>query len=78
MLEALQKGDEVVTAGGIARAIAKLDEQYVTRRDRAEHARSVVQRSRDLSSCCPRARIKGARHVAPSRHEPLSRLEVHR
>lgn len=30
MLEALQKGDEVVTVGGIVGRIAKLTEQYVT------------------------------------------------
>ena len=36
MLEALQKGDEVVTAGGLVGKIAKLTDQYATRRDRAE------------------------------------------
>jgi len=30
MLEALQKGDEVVTAGGIVGRIAKLSDQYAT------------------------------------------------
>ncbi|MGL4233910.1 MAG: preprotein translocase subunit YajC [Casimicrobium sp.] len=30
MLEALQKGDEVVTAGGIVGKVTKLDENYVT------------------------------------------------
>ena len=30
MLEALQKGDEVITAGGILGRIAKLGDQYVT------------------------------------------------
>jgi len=30
MLEALQKGDEVVTAGGILGRISKLGEQYIT------------------------------------------------
>ena len=30
MLEALQKGDEVVTAGGIVGRIAKLNDQYAT------------------------------------------------
>jgi preprotein translocase subunit YajC len=30
MLSALQKGDEVVTAGGIVGKIAKLDEQYAS------------------------------------------------
>jgi preprotein translocase subunit YajC len=30
MIEALQKGDEVVTAGGIVGKVTKLDENYVT------------------------------------------------
>jgi preprotein translocase subunit YajC len=30
MIEALQKGDEVVTAGGVLGRVAKLDENYVT------------------------------------------------
>ena len=30
MIEALQKGDEVVTAGGVVGKITKLSEQYVT------------------------------------------------
>jgi preprotein translocase subunit YajC len=30
MLEALQKGDEVVTSGGIIGKISKIDENYVT------------------------------------------------
>lgn len=30
MVEGLQKGDEVITAGGILGRIAKVDEQYVT------------------------------------------------
>ena len=36
MLEALQKGDEVVTAGGIVGRVAKLDRPVRGRRDRAE------------------------------------------
>ena len=36
MLEALQKGDEVVTAGGIVGKIGKLTDQYVDARDGAE------------------------------------------
>ncbi|MBS0312916.1 MAG: preprotein translocase subunit YajC [Burkholderiales bacterium] len=30
MLEALQKGDEVVTAGGVVGRVTKLDDNYVT------------------------------------------------
>jgi len=30
MMEALQKGDEVVTAGGVVGKVVKLDENYVT------------------------------------------------
>ncbi len=30
MVEGLQKGDEVITAGGILGRISKVDEQYVT------------------------------------------------
>ena len=30
MIEALQKGDEVVTAGGVVGRISKLGEQYIT------------------------------------------------
>jgi preprotein translocase subunit YajC len=30
MLSALQKGDEVITAGGVVGRIAKIDENYVT------------------------------------------------
>jgi preprotein translocase subunit YajC len=30
MIEALQKGDECVTAGGIVGKVTKLDENYVT------------------------------------------------
>ena len=30
MIEALQKGDEVITAGGIVGRIAKLGDQYIT------------------------------------------------
>jgi preprotein translocase subunit YajC len=30
MVEALQKGDEVVTAGGLVGRITKVNEQYVT------------------------------------------------
>ena len=61
MLEALEKGDEVVTAGGIVGRIAKLDEQYVTRRDRAERRDGRAAR-RPSRSCCPRARSRRCSH----------------
>ena len=44
MIEALQKGDEVVTAGGIVGRITKLGEQYVSV-EVAPNTELVVQRS---------------------------------
>ena len=44
MIEALQKGDEVVTAGGIVGKITKLTDQYVTV-EVAPNTEVVVQRS---------------------------------
>jgi len=44
MIEALQKGDEVVTAGGIVGRITKLADQYVTV-EVAPNIEVVVQRS---------------------------------
>ena len=44
MVEALQKGDEVVTAGGIVGKITKLSDQYVTV-EVAPNTEVVVQRS---------------------------------
>jgi preprotein translocase subunit YajC len=44
MIEALQKGDEVVTAGGLVGRITKLGEQYVTL-EIAPSTEIVVQRS---------------------------------
>jgi preprotein translocase subunit YajC len=44
MIEALQKGDEVVTAGGVVGRITKLGEQYVTL-EIAPSTEVVVQRS---------------------------------
>jgi preprotein translocase subunit YajC len=44
MIEALQKGDEVVTAGGMVGRITKLGEQYVTL-EIAPSTEIVVQRS---------------------------------
>jgi preprotein translocase subunit YajC len=44
MVEALQKGDEVVTAGGVVGRITKLGEQYLTL-EVAPNTEIVVQRS---------------------------------
>ena len=44
MIEALQKGDEVVTAGGIVGRITKISDQYVTV-EVAANTEIVLQRS---------------------------------
>jgi preprotein translocase subunit YajC len=44
MIEALQKGDEVVAAGGLVGRITKLGEQYVTL-EIAPNTEIVLQRS---------------------------------
>ena len=44
MIEALQKGDEVVTTGGVVGRISKLGEQYITL-EIAPNTEIVVQRS---------------------------------
>jgi preprotein translocase subunit YajC len=44
MIEALQKGDEVVTAGGMVGKITKISDQYVTV-EIAPNTEVVVQRS---------------------------------
>jgi preprotein translocase subunit YajC len=44
MVEALQKGDEVITAGGVVGRISKLGEQYITL-EVAPNTEIVVQRS---------------------------------
>ena len=44
MIEALQKGDEVITAGGVVGRISKLGEQYVTL-EIAPSIEIVVQRA---------------------------------
>ena len=58
MLTALQKGDEIVTAGGVLGSVTKLDENYAT----VEIAKSVeirVQRSA-IQSVLPKGTIKKA------------------
>jgi len=44
MIEALQKGDEVITAGGVVGRITKLGEQYLTL-EIAPNTEVVVQRA---------------------------------
>ena len=56
MLEALQKGDEVVTAGGILGRISKLGDQYVTV-DIASGTEITVQRGA-ISQPLPKGTIK--------------------
>jgi len=56
MVEALQKGDEVVTAGGVVGRITKLGEQYVTL-EIAPGTEIVVQRSA-VQAPLPKGTIK--------------------
>ena len=56
MLEALQKGDEVVTAGGLLGRIAKLGEQYVTV-EIAPNTEITVQRAA-IAQLLPKGTIK--------------------
>ena len=56
MLEALQKGDEVVTAGGIVGKISKLNEAYATV-EVAPNMEVTVQRSA-ISLLLPKGTIK--------------------
>ena len=57
MLEALEKGNEVATAGGILGRIVKLDEQYATI-EIAPNTQIVVQRSA-ISQLLPKGTLKG-------------------
>jgi preprotein translocase subunit YajC len=56
MLEALQKGDEVVTAGGILGRISKISDQYVTV-EVADKTEVTVQRSA-IAQLLPKGTIK--------------------
>ena len=56
MLDALEKGNEVVTAGGVLGRIVKLDEQYATV-EVAQNVQMVVQRSA-ISQLLPKGTIK--------------------
>ncbi|HET7095894.1 MAG TPA: preprotein translocase subunit YajC [Casimicrobiaceae bacterium] len=57
MLDALQKGDEVVTAGGILGKISKISDQYVTV-EVADRTELTVQRGA-ISQLLPKGTIKG-------------------
>jgi preprotein translocase subunit YajC len=57
MLEALEKGNEVVTAGGILGRVVKLDEQYATV-EVAPNVQMTVQRS-SISQLLPKGTLKG-------------------
>jgi preprotein translocase subunit YajC len=56
MLDALEKGNEVITAGGVLGRIVKLDEQYVTV-EVAPNTQMVVQRGA-ISQLLPKGTIK--------------------
>jgi preprotein translocase subunit YajC len=56
MLDALEKGNEVVTAGGVLGRIVKIDEQYVTV-EVAPNTQMVVQRGA-ISQLLPKGTIK--------------------
>jgi preprotein translocase subunit YajC len=57
MLDALEKGNEVVTAGGVLGRIVKIDEQYVTV-EIAANTQIIVQRAA-ISQLLPKGTIKG-------------------
>ncbi|HEY3584686.1 MAG TPA: preprotein translocase subunit YajC [Casimicrobiaceae bacterium] len=56
MLESLEKGNEVVTAGGVLGRIVKLDDQYATL-EVAPNVQMVVQRGA-ISQLLPKGTIK--------------------
>jgi len=56
MLESLEKGNEVVTVGGVLGRIIKLDEQYVTV-EVAPSVQMVVQRAA-ISQLLPKGTLK--------------------
>ena len=56
MIEAMAKGDEVVTAGGLLGKVAKMGESYLDV-EVADGVEVQVQRA-SVSRCCPRARFK--------------------
>ena len=66
MIEALQKGDEVITAGGVLGRITKLSDAYVS----LEIAPNMEIRCRRprCRCCCPRARSKASSNAAVNRY----------
>ena len=56
MLDSLEKGNEVVTAGGVLGRIVKIDEQYVTV-EVAPNVQMIVQRGA-ISQLLPKGTIK--------------------
>jgi preprotein translocase subunit YajC len=56
MIEALQKGDEVVTAGGVVGRVAKVDELYVSLKI-AENVEITVQRA-SVQTVLPKGTLK--------------------
>ncbi len=57
MLAALEKGNEVITSGGILGRIVKLDEQYATI-ETGPNAQMIVQRAA-IAQLLPKGTIKG-------------------
>ena len=57
MLDSLEKGNEIVTAGGVLGRIVKIDEQYVTV-EVAPNVQMIVQRGA-ISQLLPKGTIKG-------------------
>jgi preprotein translocase subunit YajC len=58
MIEALSKGDEVVTAGGLLGKVTKVNDGYVTL-EIAENTEIVIQKSA-VSTLLPKGSIKNA------------------
>ena len=56
MLDSLEKGNEVVTAGGILGRIVKLDDQYATV-EIAQNTQMIVQRGA-ISQLLPKGTVK--------------------
>ena len=56
MIEALQKGDEVVTAGGVVGRVSKIDESYISLQV-AENVEIMVQRP-SVQLVLPKGTIK--------------------
>lgn len=59
MMEALQKGDEVVTSGGVIGTVTKVQEQYVLV-EFADNVEVIVQKNAVLS-VLPKGTIKSAK-----------------